>query len=565
MRTNTFIVVFGYLRLSVDEVGKTVSGSIENQANIIRKYCAQHNLFLAELFQDDGWSGGNFERPGFKKMLAALEKKKANTVVTVDLSRLGRNMRESSYYAEEYFPERGIHFFTISDGFDTAQENVFAPFQFAMNEVYLRDGSRKVKNVLKNKRESGQYCACPPYGYKKNPENVHQLIPDEMTAPVVQRIFAAAASGDSSRKIAMELNADGVIPPLKYRVLYRDNFGDEGASHASDLWNYTTVKRILKNEVYLGHTLLGKTKKASIRSERKLSVPQEDWAITRDTHLPLVSQQTFDSAMLNLGKGTRNYQKYDHVRKSIFSGIAVCGRCGHSLCSCGTVYKGEREKYWYLSCTKQRPDIADPCEGVRIRYSDLMEVVRRDLNEILAMTDEQIEQLVGGVLRETQTAEAKQNRQLQQDRANARLKTIDKVITKLYMDNAEGKLDDARLTDMVAQLQKESDGLQRLLVTLDEDETEQVTENYQRFFDRARHFTHIEKLDRETLSLFVERIEVGPKELPQGIQKTIHREQPFRQSIRIFYRFIGELGAAPMRSFPLPKQSEVGVYNKIAQ
>ena len=208
MRTNTFIVVFGYLRLSVDEVGKTVSGSIENQANIIRKYCAQHNLFLAELFQDDGWSGGNFERPGFKKMLAALEKKKANTVVTVDLSRLGRNMRESSYYAEEYFPERGIHFFTISDGFDTAQENVFAPFQFAMNEVYLRDGSRKVKNVLKNKRESGQYCACPPYGYKKNPENVHQLIPDEMTAPIVQRIFAAAASGDSSRKIAMELNAD---------------------------------------------------------------------------------------------------------------------------------------------------------------------------------------------------------------------------------------------------------------------------------------------------------------------------------------------------------------------
>ena len=230
--------------------------------------------------------------------------------------------------------------------------------------------------------------------------------------------------------------------------------------------------------------------------------------------------------MLNLGKGTRNYQKYDHVRKSIFSGIAVCGRCGHSLCSCGTVYKGEREKYWYLSCTKQRPDVADPCEGVRVRYSDLMEVVRRDLNEILAMTDDKIEQLVAAVLRETQTVEAKQNRQLQQDRANARLKTIDKVITKLYMDNAEGKLDDARLTDMVAQLQKESDGLQKLLVTLEADETEQVTENYQRFFDRARHFTHIEKLDRETLSLFVERIEVGPKELPQGIQKTIHREQP---------------------------------------
>ena len=561
MRTN-MIIVAAYVRLSVDEAGKSVSGSIENQISLIKEYCEKGDLILAAVFQDDGWSGGNFDRPGFKKLLEFLEKKKANTVITVDLSRLGRNMREASYYAEEYFPEHDIHFFTISDGFDTAQENVFAPFQFAMNEVYLRDGSRKVKNVLKNKRESGQYCACPPYGYKKNPKNVHQLIPDEMTAPIVQRIFFAAASGDSSRKIAMELNADGIIPPLKYRVLYRDNFGDEGASHASDLWNYTTVKRILKNEVYLGHTMLGRMKKASIRSEKKLSVPQEDWAITRDTHLPLVSQETFDSAMINLGKGTRNYQKYDHVRKSIFSGIAVCGRCGYSLCSCGTVYKGEREKYWYLSCTKQRPDIANPCEGVRIRYSDLLEVVRQDLNEILAMTDEQIDQLVGDVLREKQTSEAEQTRRLQQEQATARLKTIDRVITKLYMDNAEGRLEDARLSDMVTQLQNEGAGLQRLLATLGMDKMKNVAEDYQHFFALARRFTRIEKLDRETLSLFVERIEVGPKELPVGVQKTIHREQPFRQSIRIFYRFIGEMDVMPVRSFPLRPERDVDVSNK---
>ncbi len=558
MRTNVSIVVAAYVRLSVDEAGKSVSGSIENQISLIKEYCAKRELIVAAVFQDDGWSGGNFERPGFKKLLEFLRKKSANTVITVDLSRLGRNMREASYYAEEYFPEHGIDFFTISDGFDTARENVFAPFQFAMNEVYLRDGSRKVKNVLKNKRESGQYCACPPYGYKKNPDNVHQLIPDEVTAPVVQRIFAAAASGDSSRKIAMELNAGGIIPPLKYRVLYRDHFGDEGASHASDLWNYTTIKRILKNEVYLGHTLLGKTRKASIRSEKKLPVPQEDWAVTRGTHLPLVSQETFDAAALNLGKGTRNYQKYDHVRKSIFSGIAVCGRCGHSLCSCGTVYKGEREKYWYLSCTRQRPDIADPCEGVRIRYSDLLEVVRQDLNEILSMTDEQIDRLVGDVLRETQTSEAVQARQLQQERAAARLKTIDRVITKLYMDNAEGRLEDARLSDMVSQLQTEGAGLQRLLTALEPDKTENAAEDYQRFFALARRYTHIEKLDRETLSLFVERIEIGPKELPQGIRKSVRREQPFCQSIRIFYRFVGELAPAPVRSFPLPSNPEPG-------
>ena len=246
-----------------------------------------------------------------------------------------------------------------------------------MNEVYLRDGSRKVKDVLRSKRENGQYCACPPYGYRKDQEDKHRLAPDEQTAPVVQRIFERAARGDSSRKIALDLNADGIIPPLKYRVLYRDEFSQEGAARASDVWNYTTVKRILKNPVYLGHTLLGKSKKVSVKSKKKVPVPRDDWAVTENTHPPLVTKQLYERAQQNLGRGSRDYRAYDQVRKSIFSGIAVCARCGHSLCSCGTVYKGEREKYWYLSCTHQRQDIAEPCTGVRVRYADLLEVVRQ--------------------------------------------------------------------------------------------------------------------------------------------------------------------------------------------
>ena len=161
-----------YERISREDSSTDTSLSILRQKEYLEAYAAANSFENCQHYTDDGFSGRNFERPGFKKLLEFLRKKSANTVITVDLSRLGRNMREASYYAEEYFPEHGIHFFTISDGFDTARENVFAPFQFAMNEVYLRDGSRKVKNVLKNKRESGQYCACPPYGYKKNPDNV---------------------------------------------------------------------------------------------------------------------------------------------------------------------------------------------------------------------------------------------------------------------------------------------------------------------------------------------------------------------------------------------------------
>ena len=317
MRTNISIVVAAYVRLSVDEAGKSVSGSIENQISLIKEYCAKRELIVAAVFQDDGWSGGNFERPGFKKLLEFLRKKSANTVITVDLSRLGRNMREASYYAEEYFPEHGIHFFTISDGFDTARENVFAPFQFAMNEVYLRDGSRKVKDVLRSKRENGQYCACPPYGYRKDTKDKHRLAPDEMTAPVVLRIFEQAARGDSSRKIALDLNEDGVIPPLKYRVLYRDEFSEDGAARASDLWNYTTVKRILKNPVYLGHTLLGKSKKVSVKSKKKIPVPKEDWAVRHLECFPVeINRAPYADLLRVPGIGVKSARRILSARRS---------------------------------------------------------------------------------------------------------------------------------------------------------------------------------------------------------------------------------------------------------
>ena len=459
MRTDIRRIAFAYLRLSNEEAAEGESSSIKNQRMIIQDYCDRNDIILARVFADDGWSGGNFDRPAFQEMIALLEQGKANIVITKDLSRLGRDMREASYYAEQFFPERNIRYLTVADNFDTEQENIMAPFQFAMNEVYLRDGSRKVKEVLKAKREKGLYCAAPPYGYAKDPRNKNRLIPDEETAPIVQRIFDCAARGDSSRKIAMDLNDDGIIPPLKYKVLYQGNFSENGAARASDLWNYTTVKRILKNSVYLGHTLLGKTKKASVKSKKKLHVPKDQWAVTENTHTPIVSQEQFELAQINLGKGTLDFRQYDQVRRSIFSGIAFCAKCGHALCSCGTVYKGEREKYWYLSCTKQRQDIVNPCTGVRIRYSDLVEVVRQDLNALIDLSPESKEAVVREAMRKAGDDNLIEARQIQLQKARTRLATIDKIITKLYTDNAEGKIDDNRLERMLEELQKESCGL----------------------------------------------------------------------------------------------------------
>lgn len=543
MKTGRFTLGFAYLRLSNEEAQGGESSSITNQRMIVENYCRQNGITLVREFVDDGYSGGNFNRPGFKEMLKQLEQGKANLVITKDLSRLGRDMREASYYAEQFFPEHGIQYIAIADNFDTEHDNIMAPFLFAMNEVYLRDGSRKVKDVLRNKRESGQYCACPPYGYRKDRENRHRLAPDEMTAPVVERIFRRAAAGDSSRKIALDLNTDGVIPPLKYRVLYRDEFSEEGAARASDTWNYTTVKRILKNPVYLGHTLLGRSKKVSVKSKKKVAVPRDGWAVTENTHPPIVDEALFRRAQENLGRGSRNYRAYDHVRKSIFGGVAVCARCGYSLCSCGTVYKGEREKYWYLSCTHQRQDIPEPCEGVRIRYADLMELVRQDLNSLLALSDQEIEELVQEAARRVGSKENLQARKMKRERAEARVATIDKIVTKLYTDNAAGKLDDDRLSRMVGDLERESAGLKATLEELSAPSpAQQMADRYTQFFELARSYTHLDELDRDTLVTFVDRIEIGPKVYEDGSHRIPARaNQPYRQSVRIFYKFIGEI------------------------
>ena len=546
-------IAYAYYRLSQEEANEGQSSSILNQEKIVRDYCARNGIALLDSFVDDGWSGGNFERPGFQAMMRALEFGKANMVITKDLSRLGRDMRESSYYAEQFFPEHQIHYIAIADNFDSELENVMAPFQFAMNEVYLRDSSRKVRDVFKMKRSKGEYCACAPFGYKKDPKDKNHLIPDEETAPIVTSIFQRSAAGKSCITIAQELSNEGVVTPLKYRALYRDNFTDAGAARATDYWNYTTVKRIIKNEVYLGKTVLGKTRKVSLKSKKKISVPKEDWVVTEGTHIPLVDQMTFDKAQFNLGKGSRDYRQYDHVRKSIFGGIAICSLCGYSLCSSGTVYKGEREKYWFLSCNHKSKRFENPCQGVNIKYSDLLELVRQDLNSLINLTDAEIDALVNGVLEEMNDVSAEKECESKIEKSQARLKVISRTIEKLYFDNAEGKLSDSRLETMVAKLEKEATTLEASLEDLTAPSpAAEVRSNYEKFFQLAKQYSNIEVLDRDILLTFIDRIVVGPKILPDGYIKAPRKHASHQQSVTIYYKFIGSLSDhAPVPTFPV--------------
>lgn len=534
-----------YYRLSDEEKRYgNESESITNQRAIVRDYCEKRGIILVKEFADDGYSGGNFERPGFQAMLEHLATGKANMVVTKDLSRLGRDMTESSYYAERYFPEHDIHYLAPGNDFDSMGDNPMAPFQFAMNDVYLRDTSRKVKQTLDLKRKNGKYPACPPYGYKKAENTTDQLAPDENTAPVVKKIFAWAASGLSTRSISSRLNEEGVIPPLKYRVEYRDEFTPEGAARASDYWNATTVKRILRNRVYLGHTILGKTRKVNVKSRRKVPVPEENWYFTEGTHEPLVTQEQFDLAEHFLSENTKSHAANPAFRHSIFGGIAFCAHCGTAMCSGGSVYKGERAKYWYLVCNNLTSRSRNRCEhGARIRYDDLCDIIRSDLNRLLSFDDAEIKAITKeAVQRAGASFDQAEDKQTALKTIEAKSRQIVKMIERAYRDNAAGNLSDELLDDMMKRFGQERQALEerRKKLLADASEETSIRNAYGLFFEIAKRYAPVETLERDILHTFIERIEIGEKILPEG--RTIAGPRtPYRQSIRIFYRFVGEM------------------------
>lgn len=547
-----------YYRLSDEERKYGESASITNQRTIVWEYCEKHGIILVEEFVDDGFSGGNFERPGFQAMLEHLRTGKANMVITKDLSRLGRDMTESSHYAERYFPEHGIRYLAPGSNFDSQEDNLMAPFQFAMNDVYLRDTSRKVKQTLNTKRNNGKYVACPPYGYRKAERTTDQLVPDENTAPVVKKIFDLAASGQSCRSIAIRLNEACIMPPLKYRVECRDNFTEWGAQRASDEWNYTTVKRILRNRVYLGHTLLGKSRKVSVKSKKKVIVPEEEWVFTKDTHQALVTQEQFDLAAHFMGENTKANGANPAFRHSIFGGIAYCACCGAAMCSGGSVYNGERAKYWYLVCNNLSSRAQTRClHGARIRYDDLMEVVRCDLNKLLAFGEDDIRTITENAVEQANASLGGEEPAVQIENIDKQTARLKKMIERSYRDNIAGMLSDDIHEEMVKKFGMEIDELtvRRKKLVAGETTAKEIRSAYGLLFDLAKKYTNVEKLDRDMLHAFVERIEIGEKILPEG-RKVAGPRTPYRQSIRIFYRFIGEVSGDSLRQVQANRDRE---------
>ncbi len=538
------MTIFGvdYLRLSKEDEREGESGSISNQRKIIQQYCQNHGITLVKEFVDDDYSGGNFNRPGFQDMIAYLS---ANpgvaTVITKDLSRLGRDMSESSFYAERYFPEHGIHYLAIDDSFDSEKENMLAPFQFAMNDMYIRDVSKKVKNALHIMMDRGEYCFGAPYGYRKDPQDMHHLVPDDRTAPVVTDIFSMASAGDSAVTIAQKLTSKGVPPPLQYRVDYLEGPSSGNSKYASSSWNSTTVRRILKNPVYLGHTVLGKSKKVSPKSDVKRRLPKEQWRVTENTHQALVDAVTKEMASRNLASRSRDYRAYTHVRKSIFGGIVYCATCGAAMCSSGSVYKGEREKYWYLSCQNIPARSKHRCEdGARIKYDVLLNVVMQDLRAVISLTPEQKKTIVDRLVARERSGIKAAELERRLSSVQSRIQTVESVLTKLYEDMYTDTVPRDRALSLIQKYEKEIGELKLEADALGKSmDSSSVRDSYDKFFRLVDEVSKFENLDRAVLTKLIERIEVFPKRFDDGKPHGARSKAPFTQEIKIYYKFIG--------------------------
>lgn len=372
MKEKTFYAAM-YLRLSRDDVAvgsakdsggqasvRTESESIGNQRELIRAYIhEQQDIQLYDIYVDDGFSGSNFDRPEFKRMMCDIEAGRVNCVIVKDLSRFGRDYIESGRYIQKTFPALGVRFIALTDNYDsfTADSgtgSIVLPVKNFINDSYCRDISTKVRSGLEVKRRNGECISSfAVYGYRKDEGKKNHLVPDEYAAGIVRKIFEWKIAGMAVSAIAERLNELGILSPKEYKkslgLKYNGGFQGTGKS----LWGNASVKRILTNEVYLGHLQQGKSQKINYKVKKSVEKPREEWVCVENTHEALISEDDFQIVQNLLKSDSRMGPKMD--KSGLFAGLLFCGDCGEQMVRRIIRYKG-KDKVYYICSTKNRGD-----------------------------------------------------------------------------------------------------------------------------------------------------------------------------------------------------------------
>lgn len=536
-RTKKYIAAL-YCRLSKDDGSTNESMSIYSQKAMLKQYAEQNNIAVYDYYVDDGYSGTNFERPAFKKMITDIENGKINCVITKDLSRLGRNYLESGAYIEMYFPQKNVRYIAITDGIDTINSYEFdiMPFKNILNEMYAKDTSKKVKSALKSRMKEGTYIGSKaPFGFKKDPDDKHRLIIDERVKPIIELVYELCLEGKGTQLISQKMMKRKIPRPSSFLENADKLYGLTEENKYK--WTHRMVLSILRDPVYCGNMERNKRPTLSFKNRKRLYVPKEDRIVVKDTHEGIVSEEVWTQVQNMLDK-RKNTNKSGITYDNIFKGLVKCPDCNYALTP-KTDYRLNKKDtidFVHFSCSGYKKYGVKACTSHRINARDLYNVVLEDIQyhgQMALSSRENFVMKIAEKIDKDKVDERKDKTEKLSLYKN-KLNDLDKAFEKLYEDRLSESISERNFNLMNEKLSKQQEELIEEIDLLEEEikAIADTEENCEQFVENISKFAKIKELNRYILNQVIDKIYVYDKEEVDG---------EIKQKVEIHYKFIGKL------------------------
>ena len=520
-----------YARLSVDDEQDGVSASIQTQNKILEDYCKTNGIEIYDFYCDDGFSGTNFNRPDFKRMIGDIEAGKVNMVIVKDLSRFGRSYFEVAQYLEYFFPNNQIRFVAIGDSYDSSENtrdlDFVVPIKNLFNQFHPAESSHKVRQAFKAKASRGEYIGSfAPYGYKKNAKDKHILEIDENASKTVIRIFELIAyHGYGYTKIARTFSEEKILTPLAYRM---QCLGKDFDKNPYD-WNLGSVAAIVNNEVYLGNLISGKRTTVSFKNHTVIKQSREDCIVVEGVIPQIISRELWNSAHARVN--TRKRTTNDGSFTNIFAGLIRCDKCGKVLGLSGRQNKDNDRSYYYC-CETYKKKGKDRCSVHYTKYNDIYDAVLKDIRSVTTAvknldpdSDERLAKELFGEFSNNDGTDEKRIAEIEKQIAG-----IDAKLDSMYEDRLSGIISAERYKTYAAKEEEHAKALREELEKLKSrvKAHENADQRFEAFLETVRSFGKIKKLDANLLNTLVDSITIGERELIGG---------KYMQKIMINYKF----------------------------
>ncbi len=496
--------VAAYIRLSKEDEKEGESESVSNQKELIKKYIEQNNLGKFEFFIDDGYSGGNFERPKFKELINEIENGNISTVITKDTSRLGRDFIETSHYMFKYFPEHNIRYISILENFDTFNPNGvedMIPFQTIINDWYLKDTSKKIKSVRQNKMKQGLYMGSTvPYGYKRSEENNCKLVIDEYSSEIVKRIFSMRLDGIRPTIIARTLSTENISPPSIY------NGRNIKKTYTSYLWSVSTINQILTNQIYIGNMVQRKFDKVNYKSKKKIKLKQEDWIIVESCVPQIISKEDFDNVKrMTKNNDSRCAKGYSYLLK----GLVVCGDCGKVMAVRRRINKRkikEANIETYYCCSNNIRYRHGVCSLHYFQEQKLNDIVISYLRDTLNKYANKKDFKKIGEQKQRNMCET-QNINNEIIKYNKKIDNLKEAIKNLYVDKVNNLISEDEFIELKRQIEDDKNNYIEKVTKLNKMVKENTT-NSHLIEKKIKEFLELEKINKQILMELIQKIEI---------------------------------------------------------